>query len=131
MSLQDPISDMLTRIRNALMVSKKSVTMPGSKRKTAIAEILKQEGFITDYQSVNKGSYNDINIELKYHKGAPVISQLNRISKPSIRIYEKSDSLPQVKGGLGIVVVSTSQGLMTARQAKILNLGGEVVCSIS
>lgn len=131
MSLQDPISDMLTRIRNALMVSKKSVTMPSSRMKVAIAEILKQEGFITDYQTIDQGAYNDINIELKYHKGASVISKLDRISKPSLRIYEKSDSLPQVKGGLGIVVVSTSKGLMTGRQAKKLNVGGEVVCSIS
>lgn len=127
----DPIADMLTRIRNANAVSHPSVEMPSSKLKVALAKLLKSEGFITDYSEKAEGNFKTLSIELKYdeqHK--PVISSLKRVSKPGLRSYCKAKNLPQVLGGLGVAVVSTSKGLLTDRKARKENLGGEVLCYI-
>jgi small subunit ribosomal protein S8 len=130
MSMQDPISDMLTRIRNGQMASKHNVLMPSSKFKVALASVLKEEGYITDYKVDENEGKPELSVELKYFKGEPVISTLKRVSKPSIRIYKDSKSLPNVLGGLGIAIVSTSKGLMTDRAARAAGIGGEVVCFV-
>jgi small subunit ribosomal protein S8 len=127
----DPIADMLTRIRNANAVSHPSVEMPSSKLKVALAKLLKSEGFITDYSEKVEGSYKTLSIELKYdEQNKPVISSLKRVSKPGLRSYCKAKNLPQVLGGLGIAIVSTSKGLLTDRKARKENLGGEIICYI-
>jgi len=128
--MQDPISDMLTRIRNGQMASKHNVLMPSSKFKVALASVLKEEGYITDYKVDENEGKPELSVELKYFKGEPVISTLKRVSKPSIRIYKDSKSLPNVLGGLGIAIVSTSKGLMTDRAARAAGIGGEVVCFV-
>jgi len=130
MSMQDPIADMLTRVRNALLVGKSSVALPSSKFKVAIAKVLKEEGFISDY-SVN-GIENKpvLNIVLKYFKGVSVIDSIKRVSRPSLRRYFKQAQLPKVRSGLGVAIVSTSQGLMVDRDARKLGLGGEVICTV-
>ncbi len=130
MSMQDPIADMLTRIRNAHAVSKQTVMMSASNTKCAIANSLKEEGFIVDYQ-VDDQLKKTLTITLKYYQGKPVISELKRASRPGLRVYKTKDELPKVKDGLGIVVVSTSQGIMSDRQARQRNLGGEVICFVS
>jgi small subunit ribosomal protein S8 len=130
MSMSDPIADMLTRIRNAEAVRKKQVEMPASKAKTGIAQILKEEGYISDY-SVSEGVKPVLTIILKYYESKPVISQLKRVSRPGLRIYKTKDKLPQVLGGLGVAIISTSKGLMTDRQARIEGHGGEVLCFVS
>lgn len=129
MSMQDPIADMLTRIRNAQMRSITSVTMPLSKIKVSIAKVLKDEGYITDY-SVTDDVKAELTVELKYYKGKPVISELNRISKPSLRAYVGAGELPKVRGGLGIAIVSTSKGLMADSSARKQHIGGEVLCTV-
>jgi len=126
MSMQDPISDMLTRIRNAQMAFKQSVVMPSSTLKVSIAEVLKDEGYIVGY-AVDKTVKPELNIELKYHNQQPVIVMLKRVSKPGRRLYSGLKSLPKVLGGLGNAVISTSKGLMTAKKARAANLGGEVL----
>ncbi|MEN8216873.1 MAG: 30S ribosomal protein S8 [Pseudomonadota bacterium] len=130
MSMSDPIADMLTRIRNAEAVRKKQVEMPASKAKTGLAQILKEEGYITDY-SVSEGVKPVLTIVLKYYESKPVISQLKRVSRPGLRIYKTKDKLPQVLGGLGVAIISTSKGLMTDRKARIEGHGGEVLCFVS
>lgn len=131
MSMQDPISDMLTRIRNAHAVTKISVEMPSSNIKKSVAQVLKQEGFITDF-SINGDAVNKtLAITLKYFNGKPVISELKRVSRPGLRVYKQKDALPKVKDGLGIVIVSTSKGVMTGREATKNQLGGEIICYIS
>lgn len=129
--MTDPIADMLTRIRNAQARDKQSVTMPGSRKKAAIAEVLKSEGYITDYtyNKDNKGS--ELEVSLKYYQGEPVINQLQRISKPGLRVYKNVDDLPKVNGGLGVAIVSTSKGIMTDRAARKENVGGEIICAVS
>ena len=118
MSMQDPIADMLTRIRNGQSAEKKTVSMPASKLKTAVAEVLKNEGYITDFQNTDVEGKPTLNIALKYFEGAPVIEKIERVSRPGLRIYRKNDQLPDVMGGLGIAIISTSKGLMTDRAAR-------------
>lgn len=128
--MSDPIADMLTRIRNAGAVRFQQVEMPASKVKTAIANILKDEGYITDY-NVSKGTKAVLTINLKYYQGKRVISKIKRISKPGLRIYKAKDSLPKVLGGFGIAIISTSKGLMTDCRARALGHGGEILCYVS
>ncbi len=130
MSMQDPISDMLTRIRNGQSANKVSVTMPGSKVKASIAKVLKDEGFITDF-AVSGDVKPELSITLKYFEGKPVIEALQRVSRPGLRIYKKRDELPKVMGGLGVAIVSTSKGLMSDRAARGAGIGGEVICYVS
>lgn len=130
MSMQDPIADMLTRVRNALAVAKGAVAMSASTVKCAIADLLKKEGFIEDFQ-VDEAAKKTLTITLKYYQGKPVISQLDRVSCPSLRVYKSKDALPRVKDGLGVAVISTSQGIMSDREARKHNLGGEVICYVS
>lgn len=127
----DPIADMLTRIRNANLVSHETVSMPASKLKVELAKLLKSEGFITDYEVKDDAKFKVLSITLKYdEKHKPVISKLERISKPGLRSYSKAKNLPQVLGGMGVAIVSTSKGLLTDRKARKENLGGEVLCYI-
>ncbi len=131
MSMTDPIADMLTRIRNASMVSHPSVEMPASKLKVELAKLLKEEGFISDYNVKEVGKFKVLEITLKYDaKNKPVISKLERISKPGLRNYSKAKNLPQVLGGMGIAIISTSKGLLTDRKARKENIGGEVLCYV-
>ena len=127
----DPIADMLTRIRNANIVSHEQVEMPSSKLKVELAKVLKEEGYITDYTEKEVGKFKVLSITLKYDQAnKPVISNLKRISKTGLRVYSKAKDLPQVFGGLGIAIISTSKGLMTDRRARKENLGGEVICYV-
>lgn len=127
----DPIADMLTRIRNANLVSHETVEIPSSNLKVELAKLLKDEGYITDYSMKEEGKFKFLVITLKYdEKHKPVITNLKRISKPGLRSYCKSKVLPQVFGGLGIAIISTSKGLMTDRKARKENLGGEVLCYV-
>ena len=127
----DPIADMLTRIRNANMVSHETVEMPSSKLKVELAKLLKSEGFITDYAVKEVGKFKVLSITLKYDdKKKPVITKLERISKPGLRNYCKAKNLPKVLGGMGIAIVSTSKGLLTDRKARKENIGGEVLCYV-
>ena len=130
MSMQDPIADMLTRIRTGQTAAKKTVEIPASKIKKAIAEVLVDEGFINGY-SVNEGAIPTMTVELKYYQGRPVIDELKRVSRPGLRIYKKVDELPKVIGGLGIAVISTSKGVMTDRAARKAGHGGEIICTVS
>jgi small subunit ribosomal protein S8 len=131
MSHTDPIADMLTRVRNANKALHAQVEMPSSSQKVELARVLKEEGYIVDYSIVREGSFDKLIIELKYTDGRRrVISQVKRVSKPGRRIYAKKDNLPKVLGGLGTAVISTSRGLMTAREAQRLGVGGEVVCFV-
>lgn len=129
MSMQDPLADMLTRIRNAQMAEKSAVSMPSSRLKAAVAEVLKNEGYVADYQ-VSEGVKPELTIDLKYFEGRPVIEELQRVSRPSLRQYTSATQLPKVRGGLGVAIVSTSQGVMTDRQARAAGVGGEVLCSV-
>jgi len=128
-SMTDPIADMLTRIRNGQAAKKQQVVMPSSKMKRAIAHVLKEEGYITDYQ-VSEEVKPTLTVVLKYHQGKPVISLLKRVSRPGLRIYKPKDELPKVNSGLGIAVVSTSKGLMTDRAARTAGHGGEILCVV-
>ncbi|MCL5736392.1 MAG: 30S ribosomal protein S8 [Actinobacteria bacterium] len=131
MSHTDPIADMLTRVRNANKALHAQVEMPASSQKVELARVLRDEGYIANYDVVREGSFDKLVIELKYTDGRRrVISQVKRISKPGRRIYAKKDNLPKVLGGLGTAVISTSRGLMTAREAQRLGVGGEVVCFV-
>jgi small subunit ribosomal protein S8 len=130
MSMTDPVADMLTRIRNGQSAGKKSVSMPSSKLKVAIAKVLKEEGYIAEYTTETRGSHTEMTIELKYFNGVPVIEKVKRISKPGLRIYKSKDELPKVLGGLGIAIVSTSNGVMTDRAARAIGHGGEVICTV-
>lgn len=129
MSMQDPLADMLTRIRNAQMVGKAHVSMPSSKLKINVAKVFKEEGYIIDY-SVNESSKPELVIELKYFNGKPVIEELDRSSRPGLRNYAGKKDLPSVRGGLGIAVVSTSRGIMTDRAARAAGVGGEILCTV-
>ncbi len=131
MSMQDPIADMLTRIRNGQSAGKTSVTMPSSKVKVSIANVLKTEGYISEVSTDENGGKPELSIELKYHQGRPVIDMIKRVSKPSLRVYKKSNELPRVLDGLGIAIVSTSRGVMTDRAARKSSHGGEVLCIVS
>ena len=131
MSMSDPIADMLTRIRNALASNKLSVSMPSSKQKAAIASVLKDEGFIHEYAVGDNEGKSELTIQLKYFDGRPVIEMIKRVSRPGLRIYKNRNELPQVMGGLGIAIVSTSKGLMTDRAARKAGHGGEVLCFVA
>jgi small subunit ribosomal protein S8 len=130
MSMQDPIADMLTRVRNAGKASKQTVSMPSAKLKVAIAAALKQEGFISYYEVEGEGAIKTLTIKLKYFQGEPVIEALKRISTPGLRVYAEKDNLPSVNGGLGIALISTSKGVMTDKAARKAGIGGEVICSV-
>ena len=132
MSMSDPISDMLTRIRNAQMAEKATVSMPSSKMKVAIAEVLKDEGYVDGYSVVRtEGGKANLEIGLKYYSGRPVIEKIQRISRPGLRIYKGSSEIPKVMNGLGIAIVSTSKGLMTDRKARANGIGGELLCVVA
>ncbi|MBS3799265.1 30S ribosomal protein S8 [Pseudoalteromonas sp. BDTF-M6] len=126
MSLQDPIADLFTRIRNGQTAKKVSVSMPSSKLKVAVAKVLTDEGYVSGY-SVTEGAMPELAIELKYFEGKAVIENIQRVSRPGLRIYKKRDELPKVMGGLGIAIVSTSKGLMTDRAARSAGVGGEII----
>lgn len=131
MSMSDPIADMLTRIRNAQMAEKVSVAMPSSKVKVAIAKVLKDEGYVEDFAVRDIEGKLQLNIELKYYAGRPVIERIERVSRPGLRIYKGSGDLPRVMNGLGIAIISTPQGVMTDRKARAANVGGEVLCVVA
>jgi small subunit ribosomal protein S8 len=131
MSMQDPIADMLTRIRNAQARLRPDVSMPSSGFKAAIAEILKQEGYIAGYRVDEDGPRRTLTIDLKYFEGRPVIDRLERVSAPSLRRYRSKDDLPRVLGGLGVAIVSTPKGLLTDRDARAQGVGGEVLCIVA
>ncbi len=129
--MTDPISDMLTRIRNAQNARKTSVSMPASKAKEAIARVLEDEGYITSFATDGEGSTKSLSIELKYFEGAPVIERIQRASRPGLRVYRGKEDLPKVLGGLGVAIVSTSAGVMSDREARSKGIGGEVLCIVS
>ena len=131
MSMNDPIADMLTRIRNGQMRNKVSVSMPSSKIKKAIAEVLKSEGYIENFNVSELEGKPTLSVELKYYAGQPVIEKLERISKPGLRIYKDSQNLPKVMNGLGVAIVTTSKGVMTDYKARAAGVGGEVLCYVS
>jgi small subunit ribosomal protein S8 len=131
MSMSDPIADMFTRIRNAQRVEKLSVSMPSSKLKVAIAKVLKDEGYIEDYQVRTNGPKSELDIQLRYYAGRPVIERLERVSRPGLRIYRGRDALPKVMDGLGVAIVTTSRGVMTDRHARATGVGGEVIGYVS
>ena len=131
MSMSDPISDMLTRIRNAQKARKPGVSMPSSKVKQAIARVLQSEGYIDGFDVVDEGAKSELTISLRYHEGEPVIEKIKRVSKPGLRIYRKTGELPKVLGGLGVAIVSTSSGVMSDREARAKGIGGEVLCLVS
>ena len=131
MSMTDPIADMLTRIRNAQMVEQTVVAMPSSKVKQAIAKVLKDEGYIENFGVTGEQTRPQLEIALKYHAGRPVIEKIERVSKPGLRIYKQKDDIPRVMNGLGIAIVSTSQGVMTDRKARASGVGGEVLCIVA
>ena len=131
MSMTDPIADFLTRIRNGQQAKKKIVTAPASKQKLAIANVLKSEGYIAEVKESGEGAKKEIAVTLKYYDGKPVIESLRRASKPSLRRYENQNSIPEVMGGLGVAIVSTSKGLLTDKQAKAQGIGGEVLCFVA
>ncbi|MGB9093453.1 MAG: 30S ribosomal protein S8 [Gallionella sp.] len=132
MSMSDPISDMLTRIRNAQMAEKTTVAMPASKLKVAIVEVLKSEGYVDGFNVISgEGGKHTLEIALKYYSGRPVIENIQRVSRPGLRVYKGSDDIPTVMNGLGIAIVSTSKGLMTDRKARANGIGGEVLCVVA
>jgi small subunit ribosomal protein S8 len=131
MSMSDPIADMLTRIRNAQRAEKASVVMPASKLKAAIAQVLKDEGYVEDFAVQEADRKPVLNISLKYYAGRPVIEKIERVSRPGLRIYKASDKLPNVMNGLGVAIVSTSKGVMTERKARASGVGGEVLCIVA
>lgn len=131
MSMTDPIADMLTRIRNAQQVEKASVTMPASKLKASIAEVLKDEGYIDDFAIRDNAGKSELDIALKYYAGRPVIERIERVSRPGLRVYKGKDDLPRVLNGLGVAIVSTPKGVMTDRKARASNVGGEVLCIVA
>jgi len=131
MSMSDPIADMLTRIRNGHMANKQRVTTSASKKKEAIARVLKDEGYIVDFGTEEVDGKAQLTIELKYYEGRPVIDTIERVSRPGLRIYRGKDDLPRVMAGLGIAVVSTSHGVMSDRQARAEGHGGEVLCKVT
>lgn len=131
MSMTDPVADMLTRIRNAQMAERQSVSMPSSKLKVAIAKVLKDEGYIDDFAIRENGAKPELDVALKYYAGRPVIERIERVSKPGLRVYKGKDDLPRVMNGLGVAIVSTPKGVMTDRRARAGNMGGEVLCIVA
>jgi small subunit ribosomal protein S8 len=131
MSMSDPIADMLTRIRNAQSVAKAAVTMPSSKLKVAIAQVLKDEGYIDGFAVRDNEGKNELELALKYYAGRPVIERIERVSRPGLRIYKGRDAIPQVMNGLGVAIVTTPKGVMTDRKARQTGVGGEVLCYVA
>jgi len=131
MSMSDPIADMLTRIRNAQAVDKQVVSMPSSKLKVAIAQVLKDEGYIDGFAVKSEGVKSELEITLKYYAGRPVIERIERVSRPGLRIYRGRDAIPQVMNGLGVAIVTTPKGVMTDRKARQTGVGGEVLCYVA
>ena len=131
MSMSDPIADMLTRIRNAQIVDKAAVTMPSSKIKVAIAQVLKDEGYIDGFAVKSEGGKSNLEVALKYYAGRPVIERIERVSRPGLRVYRGRDALPQVMNGLGVAIVTTPKGVMTDRKARASGIGGEVLCYVA
>lgn len=131
MSMSDPIADMLTRIRNSLQRNKFEVAMPSSKLKVAIANIMKEEGYITGFSVQEENKKAILTIELKYFEGKPVIESIGRVSRPSLRSYKSADDLPKIMGGLGVAIISTAKGVMTDKSAREQGIGGEVLCYVS
>lgn len=131
MSMSDPIADMLTRIRNAQSVQKAVVTMPASKLKVAIAQVLKDEGYVDGFQVKSDAGKSELEISLKYYAGRPVIERIERVSRPGLRIYKGRDAIPQVMNGLGVAIVTTPKGVMTDRKARANGVGGEVLCYVA
>ncbi|HEY9200823.1 MAG TPA: 30S ribosomal protein S8 [Gammaproteobacteria bacterium] len=130
MSMSDPIADMLTRIRNGQSAAKADVAMPASNMKQSIAQVLKDEGYINDF-SVSQDAKPQLTVSLKYHDGKPVIEKIQRMSRPGLRVYKSTNEIPKVLNGLGIVIVSTSKGMMTDRAARAAGIGGELICSVA
>jgi small subunit ribosomal protein S8 len=131
MSMSDPIADLLTRIRNGQMVAKTTVGIPSSKVKIAIAQVLKDEGYIEDFQVKSEGGKHELVISLKYYAGQPVIARIERVSRPGLRVYGGHDAIPQVQNGLGVAIVTTPKGVMTDRKARATGVGGEVLCYVA
>lgn len=131
MSMTDPIADMLTRIRNAQGVEKADVSMPSSKLKVAIAQVLKDEGYIENFTVLSEGAKSELKIQLKYYAGRPVIERIERVSKPGLRVYKGRADIPRVMNGLGVAIVSTPKGVMTDRKARTVGVGGEVLCYVA
>ncbi len=131
MSMSDPLADMLTRIRNGQQARKVSVSMPAAKLKSNVAQVLKDEGYIGDYSQSDESGKPTLTVELKYFDGKPVIEKLQRVSRPGLRRYSGAGDIPDVLGGLGIAVVSTSHGVMTGKEAKAKGVGGEIICTVS
>ncbi|RBH50371.1 30S ribosomal protein S8 [Pseudomonas sp. MWU13-2860] len=131
MSMHDPISDMLTRIRNGQMASKVAVAMPSSKLKIALAQVLKDEGYIEDFAVAGEEKKPVLDIQLKYYAGRPVIERIDRVSRPGLRVYKGSTEIPKVMNGLGVAILSTSKGVMTDRKARAAGIGGELLCVVA
>lgn len=131
MSMTDPIADFLTRIRNGQQAGKATVSVPASRVKSAIAQVLKDEGYIADFALATEGGKSTLTVTLKYHEGRPVIERLERVSRPGLRQYRGKGELPSVLGGLGVAIVSTPKGLMTDREARRVGQGGEVICLVA
>ena len=131
MSMSDPIADMLTRIRNAQMVEKSVVTMPSSKLKAAIAQVLKDEGYVDGFHINTNGGKSELEIQLKYYAGRPVIERIERVSRPGLRVYKGHLDIPKVMNGLGVAIVTTPKGVMTDRRARAAGVGGEVLCYVA
>ena len=131
MSMSDPIADMLTRIRNAQMVQKATMKMPSSKLKVAIAQVLKDEGYIDGFSVGDEGGKAQLEVALKYYAGRPVIERMERVSRPGLRVYKGRHDIPQVMNGLGVAIVTTPRGVMTDRKARAAGVGGEVLCYVA
>ena len=129
MSMQDPIADLLTRVRNAQLANHPDVSMPCSKAKIDICKVMQEEGYIESY-SVDEEAKPTLSVTLRYHEGSPVIEKISRVSRPGLRVYRSCDDLPSVRGGLGVAIVSTNKGLLTDRAARAAGVGGEVICTI-
>ena len=130
MSMQDPLADMLTRIRNAQMAGKTTVEIPASKLKSAVCTVLQDEGYIAGFSELEREAKQQLVVELKYFEGKPVIAELDRTSRPGLRRYAGKDQLPTIRGGLGVAIISTSRGVMTDRAARAAGVGGEVLCTV-
>jgi len=131
MSMSDPIADLLTRIRNGQAVGKEAVVMPSSKQKVALVKVLKDEGYITSFETIKDGSKSTLHVDLKYYQGQPVIDLIQRVSRPGLRIYKGAKELPTVRNGLGVAIISTSKGLMSDRAARAAGHGGEVLAFVA
>jgi small subunit ribosomal protein S8 len=131
MSMSDPIADFLTRIRNGQLSGKPEVAMPASRIKLALAKVLKDEGYIEDFAVDGEAAKPTVKVRLKYYQGRPVIERIERVSRPGLRVYKAKDELPKILGGMGVAIISTSQGVMTDRQARAAGHGGEVLCIVS